>query len=195
MTKKKKITVLIIVLAIVLVGALSAVIIACNISNANEKSVNTPQTEVSTVNVTEKRNTEATQSTVQSTTENNKTETTTPNTSANTTSKSRSDSKPKKSSTTASSSGSKDKKKSSSSKKSTKSTTSSKSTTKKSETTKKTPYWCDEGGSHHVIDEGHGWYKSYQEAERAALANISSTTYCHYEVQECDCGLFTYYYQ
>ena len=75
-----------------------------------------------------------------------------------------------------------------------KSTTSSKSTTK-SETTKKTPYWCDEGGSHHVIDEGHGWYKSYKEAERAALANISSTTYCHYEVQECDCGLFTYYYQ
>ena len=75
-----------------------------------------------------------------------------------------------------------------------KSTTSSKSTTK-SETTKKTPYWCDEGGSHHVIDEGHGCYKSYKEAERAALANISSTTYCHYEVQECDCGLFTYYYQ
>ena len=97
-------------------------------------------------------------------------ETTTPNKSAPTTSKSSSDSKSKKS------------------------TTSSKSTTK-SETTKKTPYWCDEGGSHHVIDEGHGWYKSYKEAERAALANISSTTYCHYEVQECDCGLFTYYYQ
>ena len=112
-------------------------------------------------------------------------------TSETTTSKSSSDSKSKKSSTTASSSSSKDNTKSSSSKKS---TTSSKSTTK-SETTKKTPYWCDEGGSHHVIDEGHGWYKSYKEAERAALANISSTTYCHYEVQECDCGLFTYYYQ
>ena len=64
-----------------------------------------------------------------------------------------------------------------------------------SNTTVSEPYWCDEGGSHHVIDEGHGWYKSYKEAERAALANISSTTYCHYEVQECDCGLFTYYYQ
>ena len=63
-----------------------------------------------------------------------------------------------------------------------------------SNTTVSEPYWCDEGGSHHVIDEGHGWYKSYKEAERAALANISSTTYCHYEVQECDCGLFTYYY-
>ena len=63
-----------------------------------------------------------------------------------------------------------------------------------SNTTVSEPYWCDEGGSHHVIDEGHGWYKSYKEAERVALANISSTTYCHFEIQECDCGLFTYYY-
>lgn len=195
MTKKKKLTVLIIVLAIVLVGALTAVIIACNISNANEKCVNAPQTEVST---TKKMDTEATQSTVQSPTENNKTsqtkenktETTTPNKSAPTTSKSSSDSKSKKSSTTASSSSSKDKIKSSSSKKS---TTSSKSTTK-SETTKKTPYWCTDGGTHHEIDEGHGWYKSYKEAEQAAFNNSSSTTSRHYEIQECPCGLFTYYW-
>ena len=198
MTKKKKITVLITVLAIVLVGALTAVIIACNISNANEKSVNAPQTEASTVNVTEKGSNETTQSTVQTTTENNKTAqttenkptTTTPNKSAPTTSKSSSDSKSKKSSTTASSSSSKDKIKSSSSKKS---TTSSKSTTK-SETTKKTPYWCTDGGTHHEIDEGHGWYKSYKEAEQAAFNNSSSTTSRHYEIQECPCGLFTYYW-
>lgn len=194
MTKKKKITVLIIVLAIVLVGALTAVIIACNISNANEKSVNAPQTEVNTVNVTEKGSNETTQSTVQTTTENNKTaqttenkpKTTTPNKST-TTAKSSNDSKSKKSSTTASSSSSKDNTKSSSSKKS---TTSSKSTTK-SETTKKTPYWCDEGGSHHVIREGIGWYKTYSEAEKAA--NIGDRRGHHYEVQECDCGLFTCY--
>ena len=63
-----------------------------------------------------------------------------------------------------------------------------------SNTTVSEPYWCDEGGSHHVIREGNGWYKSYKEAEQAAFNNSSSTTACHYEIQECDCGLFTYYY-
>ena len=140
---------------------------------ATDGSGNVAQTEVKVVvNEPEKQKSEDEQTTQTS-------EATTPSKSTTTASKSSSDSKSKKSS-------------SSSSKKS---TTTSKSTTKKQETTKKTPYWCDEGGSHHVIDEGHGWYKSYKEAERAALANISSTTYCHYEVQECDCGLFTYYYQ
>ena len=27
-----------------------------------------------------------------------------------------------------------------------------------------TPYWCDEGGTHHVIDKGIGWYDTYNEA-------------------------------
>ena len=151
---------------------------------ATDGSGNVAQTEVKVViNEPEEQKNEDAQTTQTS-------ETTTPNKSAPTTSKSSSDSKSKKSSTTASSSSSKDKIKSSSSKKS---TTSSKSTTK-SETTKKTPYWCDEGGSHHVIPEGNGWYKSYKEAEQAAFNNSSSTTACHYEIQECDCGLFTYYW-
>ena len=60
-----------------------------------------------------------------------------------------------------------------------------------SNTTVSEPYWCDEGGSHHVIREGIGWYKTYSEAEQAA--NIGDRRGHHYEVQECDCGLFTCY--
>ena len=63
-----------------------------------------------------------------------------------------------------------------------------------SNTTVSEPYWCTDGGTHHEIDEGHGWYKSYKEAEQAAFNNSSSTTSRHYEIQECPCGLFTYYY-
>ena len=63
-----------------------------------------------------------------------------------------------------------------------------------SNTTKKTPYWCTEGGTHHEIDEGHGWYKTYAEAKKASQENATSTTACHYEIQECPCGLFTYYW-
>ena len=133
---------------------------------ATDGSGNVAQTEVKVViNEPEEQKNEDAQSPQTS-------ETTTPNKSAPTTSKSSSDSKSKKSSTTASS---------------------SKSTTK-SETTKKTPYWCTDGGTHHEIDEGHGWYKSYKEAEQAAFNNSSSTTSRHYEIQECPCGLFTYYW-
>ena len=63
-----------------------------------------------------------------------------------------------------------------------------------SNTTVSEPYWCTDGGTHHEIDEGHGWYKSYKEAEQAAFNNSSSTTSRHYEIQECPCGLFTYYW-
>ena len=63
-----------------------------------------------------------------------------------------------------------------------------------SNTTVSEPYWCTEGGTHHVIDEGHGWYKSYKDAEEASAKNSASTTARHYEIQECPCGLFTYYW-
>mgnify|MGYP002551798127 CR=1 FL=1 len=156
---------------------------------ATDGSGNVAQTEVKVVvNEPEKQKSEDEQTTQTS-------EATTPSKSTTTASKSSSDSKSKKSSTTASSSSSKSKTKSSSSSSSSKkSTTSSKSTTKKSETTKKTPYWCTEGGTHHVIDEGHGWYKSYKDAEEASAKNSASTTARHYEIQECPCGLFTYYW-
>ena len=145
---------------------------------ATDGSGNVAQTEVKVViNEPEEEKSEDEQTTQTS-------KTTTPNKST-TTAKSSNDSKSKKSSTTASSSSSKDKIKSSSSKKS---TTSSKSTTK-SETTKKTPYWCTEGGTHHIIDEGIGWYKTYDEARKASLIAPSH----HFEIQECDCGLFTCY--
>ena len=62
---------------------------------------------------------------------------------------------------------------------------------KKKSVTASEPYWCDEGGSHHVISEGIGWYKTYSEAEQAA--NIGDRRGHHYEIQECDCGLFTCY--
>lgn len=60
-------------------------------------------------------------------------------------------------------------------------------------TTASAPYWCTEGGSHHVINVGTiGWYSSYASAESAAKAYINANDNVRgYEVQECDCGLFT----
>ena len=58
-----------------------------------------------------------------------------------------------------------------------------------SNTTASEPYWCTEGGTHHIIDEGIGWYKTYDEARKASLIAPSH----HFEIQECDCGLFTCY--
>lgn len=76
-----------------------------------------------------------------------------------------------------------------------KKTTTAKKTTKRATTTN---YWCDDGGTHHVVDVGViGWHKTYEEAEKAARDYILS----HFggsgswEIAECDaCGLFTTLY-
>lgn len=82
----------------------------------------------------------------------------------------------------------------------------SSSATSSSNSTTTAPYWCTDGGSHHVVDysgmeetEGSfwvfvGWYNSYNEARDAAFAYLSShLEYTHYIVQDCDCGLFGAY--
>ncbi len=56
------------------------------------------------------------------------------------------------------------------------------------------PVWCWEGGSKHVITPGLGWYSSYNEAKKAGLAyGGNSGSSGSWEVQECDCGLYTVY--
>ncbi len=77
-----------------------------------------------------------------------------------------------------------------------KKTTTAKKTTKRATTTN---YWCDDGGTHHVIDVGViGWHKTYEEAEKAAIAwslKYLPDSSISYQVEECDaCGLFTTLY-
>lgn len=57
----------------------------------------------------------------------------------------------------------------------------------------KTPYYCDEGGTHHSISVGLGWYSTFDEAKKAGMAKIGNGS-GSWEVQECDyCGKFTVY--
>lgn len=56
------------------------------------------------------------------------------------------------------------------------------------------PIWCVDGGNKHVISVGLGWYSSYNEAKKAGLAyGGNSGSSGSWEVQECDCGLYTVY--
>lgn len=53
-------------------------------------------------------------------------------------------------------------------------TTTQKPTTTKKVTTTEAPYWCDEGGTHHIVDVGPiGWCNSFDEATDKALEYIS----------------------
>lgn len=77
-----------------------------------------------------------------------------------------------------------------------KKTTTAKKTTKRATTTN---YWCDDGGTHHIIDVGViGWHKTYEEAEKAAIAwslKYLPDSSISYQIEECDaCGLFTTLY-
>ncbi|MDE6149490.1 MAG: hypothetical protein K2F81_05275, partial [Ruminococcus sp.] len=54
------------------------------------------------------------------------------------------------------------------------------------------PYWCNEGGKHHVINVGIGWFTSYNEATNAAKNFlIKNENYYHYQVDQCFCGKYT----
>lgn len=73
-------------------------------------------------------------------------------------------------------------------------TTTQKKTTTKKVTTTSTPYWCDEGGTHHSCEVGQiGWVNSYDEASDKAydyLASHNATG--NFRVKEChNCGKFT----
>lgn len=55
------------------------------------------------------------------------------------------------------------------------------------------PYWCTEGGTHHILTKGLGWYYSYDEAYKAGGEYINK----HHNgnggwyVDQCDCGKWT----
>lgn len=55
------------------------------------------------------------------------------------------------------------------------------------------PYWCTEGGTHHILSKGLGWFNSYDEAYKAGGEYINQ----HYNgnggwyVDQCDCGKWT----
>lgn len=59
--------------------------------------------------------------------------------------------------------------------------------------TQTTPYWCTEGGTHHVHPvENMGWFNSYDEAKNAARKYISEHGGGgNWYVGRCDCGLYT----
>ena len=74
-------------------------------------------------------------------------------------------------------------------------TTSKPQTTTPSTTTptQTQPYWCTEGGTHHILSKGLGWFNSYDEAYKAGGEYINQ----HYNgnggwyVDQCDCGKWT----
>lgn len=73
-------------------------------------------------------------------------------------------------------------------------TTTKKQTTTKKVTTTATPYWCDEGGSHHIVEAGPiGWCDSFDEATDKALEYISEHGDSgNFRVKQCyGCGKYT----
>jgi len=73
-------------------------------------------------------------------------------------------------------------------------TTTQKPTTTKKVTTTAAPYWCDEGGSHHIVDAGPiGWCNSFDEATDKALEYISEHGDSgNFRVKQCyGCGKYT----
>lgn len=75
-----------------------------------------------------------------------------------------------------------------------KETSNKKVTTTKKPTTTAAPYWCDEGGSHHIVDAGPiGWCNSFDEATDKALEYISEHGDSgNFRVKQCyGCGKYT----
>lgn len=73
-------------------------------------------------------------------------------------------------------------------------TTTQKQTTTKKVTTTSAPYWCDEGGTHHIVDVGPiGWCNSFDEATDKALEYISEHGDSgNFRVKQCyGCGKYT----
>lgn len=69
-----------------------------------------------------------------------------------------------------------------------------KPTTTKKVTTTAAPYWCDEGGAHHIVDVGPiGWCNSFDEATDKALEYISEHGDSgNFRVKQCyGCGKYT----
>lgn len=73
-------------------------------------------------------------------------------------------------------------------------TTTQKPTTTKKVTTTEAPYWCDEGGTHHIVDVGPiGWCNSFDEATDKALEYIAAHDASgNFRVKQCyGCGKYT----
>lgn len=73
-------------------------------------------------------------------------------------------------------------------------TTTQKPATTKKVTTTSAPYWCDEGGTHHIVDVGQiGWCNSYEEAQSKALKYIDNNADSgNFRVIQCyGCGKYS----
>ena len=73
-------------------------------------------------------------------------------------------------------------------------TATQKQTTTKKVTTTSAPYWCDEGGTHHIVNVGQiGWCNSYEEAQNKALRYIDNNADSgNFRVIQCyGCGKYS----
>lgn len=69
-------------------------------------------------------------------------------------------------------------------------------TSKESTTKQEEPYWCVEGGSHHMLGDGtneHGYYKTWDEAFSAYEQYTKGWESTQYKVDQCDCGLYYFW--
>ena len=66
-------------------------------------------------------------------------------------------------------------------------------------TKKETPYWCVDGGTHHIAGDApneHGYYSSWDEAYSALEEYTKNwTTSYNYKVNSCACGLYYFWVQ
>ena len=59
-----------------------------------------------------------------------------------------------------------------------------------------TPYWCVEGGSHHLAGDGaneHGYYNSWNAANQAFKEYTKDWDSCQYKVDVCACGKYYFW--
>lgn len=59
-----------------------------------------------------------------------------------------------------------------------------------------TPYWCVEGGSHHIAGDGaneHGYYNSWNAANQAFKEYTKNWDSCQYKVDVCACGKYYFW--
>lgn len=61
---------------------------------------------------------------------------------------------------------------------------------------KKTPFWCVDGGTHHILGDGaneHGYYKTWDKAFSAYEEYTTGWESTQFKVAQCDCGLYYFW--